>query len=86
MAKIPGYDLEGVKDIAAYLDLSDGTVKRLMRRRARPLPTVKYLAFVLAKKSALDAWRDQEIADPVYACGNAVHRTEERKSASGEAA
>lgn len=65
MAKMPGYDVEGVKEIAQHLDLSPTTVKRLMAREARPLPVRKYLAFILAKKSELDAWREAELADPV---------------------
>lgn len=66
MAKFPGYDLEGVKEIAGYLELSETTVKRLMARRTRPLPTKRYLSFTLAKKSDIDAWREAELADPVY--------------------
>ncbi len=78
--KVPGYELEGVKAIAQHLDLSPGTVKRLMTRQKRPLPTKRYLAFILAKKSELDAWRAAELADPLYSGGNAVHRAEERKT------
>lgn len=66
MAKVPGYELEGVKEIAQHLDLSPSTVKRLMARQTRPLPTKRYLSFVLAKKSELEAWRDEELRDPVY--------------------
>ena len=80
MARFPGFELEGVKDIAQHLDLSPSTVKRLMARQTRPLPTKRYLSFVLAKKSELEAWRDEELRDPVYEGGNAVHRAEERKN------
>lgn len=66
MAKVPGYELEGVKAIAQHLDLSPATTKRLMARQTRPLPVKKYLSFTLAKKSELDAWREAELADPVY--------------------
>lgn len=69
MAKVPGYDLEGLKDIANHLDLSETTVKRLMARQTRPLPVVKYLSFILAKKSEVDTWRADEIARPVYERG-----------------
>ena len=64
--KVPGYELEGVKAIAQHLDLSPATTKRLMARQTRPLPVKKYLAFILAKKDELDAWREAELRDPVY--------------------
>lgn len=80
MAKVPGFDCEGVKEIAQHLDLSPGTVKRLMARETRPLPVRKYLAFIVARKSELDAWRAEELRDPVHEGGNAVHRAEERKA------
>lgn len=85
MAKVPGYELEGLKDIASHLDLSVNTVIRLMARKTRPLPVMKYLAFVIAKKSEIDAWRADELARPVYAGGNAVHRAAERSRDAGEA-
>lgn len=66
MAKVPGYEIEGLKAIATYLDLSANTVHRLMSRKTRPLPVVKYLSFIIAKKSDLDAWREAELTIPVY--------------------
>ncbi|MBX7191050.1 MAG: hypothetical protein K1X94_03280 [Sandaracinaceae bacterium] len=62
MARFPGFDVEGVKAICEHLDLSPGTVKRLMARRQRPLPVKKYLSFILAKRTELDAWRAGELA------------------------
>lgn len=79
MAKVPGYELEGLKDIAQHLDLSETTVKRLMARQTRPLPVVKYLSFILAKKAEVDAWRADEIARPVYERGGSADGTSQMR-------
>lgn len=62
MATLPGYELEGVKVIAAHVGCSETTVKRAIARGAgeNPLPVVRYLGGVYASKSEVDAWQRRE--------------------------
>lgn len=62
MAHLPGHELEGYKGIAAYLGVSETTVKRIIARAAaeNPLRVARYLGGVYASKAEVDAWRTRE--------------------------
>jgi hypothetical protein len=62
MAHLPGYELEGIKEIASYLGVSETTAKRIIQRTpdANPLRVARYLGGVYASRAEIEAWRARE--------------------------
>jgi AraC-like DNA-binding protein len=66
MAHLPGYELEGIKEIASYLGVSEATVNRFITRDAssNPLRVVKYCNRWHASKAEIESWRSREMRRP----------------------
>lgn len=62
MAHLPGHELEGIKEIASYLGVSEITAKRIIARAGdeNPLRVVRYLGGVYASRADVDSWRSRE--------------------------
>lgn len=62
MAHLPGYELEGIKAIAAHMGVSEATVKRIIRRSPdqNPLRVADYMGGVYASRADVEAWRARE--------------------------
>lgn len=63
MAKPPGYDLDGWKEIASHLGCGETTAKRWAQRGSDPLPTAEYNGSRVASKARLDAWRARQVRE-----------------------
>lgn len=59
--RIPGYDLEGWKEIAAHLGCSEDTAQRRARSAGLPVREVDVSRRVVANRAALDAWMAAQV-------------------------
>jgi len=60
-----GREWLGLRELTAYADVSDRTLRAWMHRPDNPLPAVQVGGKILVRRSQFDAWLEQHRIEPI---------------------